>query len=84
MAKTKLPSRAVRWNAATIKAIEALEELREIQEEYETWRDNLPENLQSSPLGEKLETVCELAIAEALSTVEEANNVDLPLGFGRD
>jgi len=36
----------------------ALESLREVRSEYEDWQSNLPENLQSSVLGEKLEAIC--------------------------
>jgi predicted metal-binding transcription factor (methanogenesis marker protein 9) len=73
----------------------ALEELTSIQEEYTEWKDNLPENLASSALGEKLEEVTNLdissiadnvrtAIEEAGSAIDEADGVDLPQGFGRD
>jgi DNA repair exonuclease SbcCD ATPase subunit len=74
---------------------EALSELRSVQEEYEQWKDNLPENLASSPLGEKLETVCDLQIEDAAesirsavddvsNTIGEAVEAELPQGFGRD
>jgi hypothetical protein len=53
-----------------------VETLRELQAEYQAWLDNLPENLQDSPLAEKLEAVCALDLEEL--------EVDLPLGFGRD
>jgi uncharacterized protein YukE len=108
--KRKRPqSRASRWADAAGDALSALSEiashldaletaageLRAVQEEYEEWKDNLPENLASSPLGDKLEEVCGLeiedaaqkirdAIDEVQSTFEEAENIDLPRGFGRD
>lgn len=74
---------------------EAMEELKSVQDEYIDWKDNLPENLQQSPLGEKLEGVSNLdienaadsiesAVDEARSVVEEAEGIDLPRGFGRD
>jgi hypothetical protein len=50
--------------------------LRELQEEYQEWLDNLPENLQSTALAEKLDEVCPLDL--------EQLDVDLPRGFGRD
>lgn len=84
MAKKKSNSRAVRWSDACAKALEGLEALEELRLEYEEWKENLPENLQSSPLGEKLEAVCDLDIESAKSMVEEAEGLDLPLGFGRD
>lgn len=94
----KNPSRADRWNEATARVHTlcddlsvALESLRDVQSEYEDWRDNLPENLQSSVLGEKLEAVCDLDIESALDSVKEVEELmdecegaDLPMGFGRD
>lgn len=107
--KPKSKSRAVRWTEACGKALDAftaleealsnlegaISDLRGVQEEYEEWKDNLPPNLQSSALGEKLEAVCGLAIEdihsdlqtaieEAQGIIDEANEIDLPQGFGRD
>lgn len=82
MAKTK--SRAQRWAEAAEAAEAALNTLLEVQQEYEEWKDNLPENLQDSPVGEKLEAVCDLDIQGAIDTVQEASGADLPMGFGRD
>jgi hypothetical protein len=72
----------------------ALSDLRDIQSEYQDWLDNLPENLQNgSALAEKLEAVCELELEsdnplEEWETVNEAidnaDGMELPLGFGRD
>lgn len=95
--KKKL-SRQDRWIKAANEAesflnqaFEALEELKAVQEEYIEWRDNLPENLQGSAVGEKLDTVCDLDIDGMLSEVEqtrdnmsEAQSMDMPQGFGRD
>jgi len=83
MSKNKT-SRATRWSDAAARAVAALEELNNIRDEFEAWRDNLPENLQGSALGEKLEAVCDLDIAGALDTANDAESIDLPLGFGRD
>jgi hypothetical protein len=102
-------SRVDRWNAAVKEArdaVDALEnaklaaedafsELRDVQQEYQDWLDNLPENLQGSALGEKLQSVADLDLEpsfddvesvtqEAGSTLGEADGMDLPLGFGRD
>jgi hypothetical protein len=107
--KVRPKSRAQRWadaNSAAAVAIEqllghmsdlesALEELTSIQDEYTEWKDNLPENLASSALGEKLEEVTNLdissiadnirtAIEDAGGVIDEADSVDLPQGFGRD
>jgi hypothetical protein len=84
MAKPKVVSRVQRWSDAAGQAFSALEELKDIQFEYEEWRDNLPENLQQSAVGEKLETVCQIDLESAMSAVQEAEDADLPLGFGRD
>lgn len=83
--KEKPKSRAQRWSDAASAAISALEELRSIQEdELEPWKDGLPENLQQSTLGEKLDTICGIDIESALEAAQEAEGADMPLGFGRD
>jgi translation elongation factor EF-G len=38
----------------------AMEALDEVKQEFQEWRDNLPENLSGSALGEKLDTVVDL------------------------
>jgi len=70
--------------------------LRDVQSEYEDWRDNLPENLQQSALGEKLNAVIDEIDLESImesplenwteveSAIDAAEGADLPLGFGRD
>lgn len=82
--KPKRQSRATRWAEAAGEAIAALETLMDLQTEYEDWKDNLPENLAQSAMGEKLETVCDLDLSSALDTAQEADAMDLPQGFGRD
>jgi DNA repair exonuclease SbcCD ATPase subunit len=93
--KPKRQSRADRWSEAcstartAVESLQsALEELKAVQEEYQEWLDNLPENMQGSAMGEKLEAVCGLSIDgaadEVSSLVEEAEGAELPLGFGRD
>ena len=82
--KKKKQSRAGRWNEAASSAVAALQELKGVQEEYQEWLDNLPENLQQSPVGEKLQAVTELDVEGAISTAEEAEAMELPQGFGRD
>ena len=47
-------------------------------------RESLLENLQSNAVAEKLDALCDLDIEGALATVEEAEAIELPLGFGRD
>lgn len=82
--RVKPKSRGQRWAEAASNAAQALSELQDIQSEFSDWNDNLPENLRGSALGEKLQTVCDLDISSALDTANEAENADLPLGFGRD
>jgi len=91
-------SRPKRWAKACSEAIdaagkleEAMNELVEIQGEYQDWLDNLPENLQSSTLGDKLNEVINLDFdsiqsnaGEAQDILSEAEGIDLPRGFGRD
>jgi|SRR6516164_5476269 len=55
-----------------------------IRDEYQDWLDNLPENLQSSAVADKLLAIVEPDIDSAVDTVQEAQSADLPLGFGRD
>jgi hypothetical protein len=107
--RVKPLSRPKRWQEASSNCLAAFAKIREgldeleaatselksVQEEYEEWRDGQPENLQQSPLGEKLEAVCEIdiesihqtvsdAVDEAEGVAEEADGIDLPQGFGRD
>ena len=82
--KAKPLSTPQRWAAAAERAVEALEELEEMRSEYEEKRDNLPENLSGSAYGEKLNEVADLDIDSAKQIAEEARDVELPLGFGRD
>ena len=82
--KEKPKSRSARWADAASAAVSALEELEEIRQEFEDWKDNLPENLANSALGEKLEIVSCIDIQSALEAAQEAEGADLPLGFGRD
>ncbi len=80
----KAPSRPLRWAQAAVIAVDALTELQDIQQEFQDWRDNMPEGLESSPLGEKLDAITEIDIESALDTANEADGADPPLGFGRD
>jgi len=84
-------SRPKRW-AAAIAALQAVDpgEFESLKDEYQEWRDNLPENLDDSPVAEKLDATIEAAemvidaIGELSSALQEAEGADLPLGFGRD
>jgi hypothetical protein len=97
MSKPNL-SRPVRWQLACSRAIllageleEALSDLVDLQSEYEEWADNLPDGLRDSPVAEKLEAVVSLDLEGACSSAaeiqgiaNEAEDVELPRGFGRD
>lgn len=82
--KKKKESRAARWSRLASEALGIAQELKEIQDEFESWKDNLSENLQSSPVGEKLEEICGIDLESAVSALEEAEGADVPLGYGRD
>jgi hypothetical protein len=79
--------------AAAAKIEDAFSELRDIQSEYQEWKDGLPENLSASPVGEKLDAVCDIDLewdaadgtaSDAEEKVNEAEGADLPRGFGKD
>jgi hypothetical protein len=107
--RVRSKSRPQRWGDAVANAQKALAglksaadaltellgELREVQEEYSEWKENLPDNLQSGALAEKLDGVVDLDIEGSLDTLDsigsdieellgEAEGIDLPRGFGRD
>lgn len=81
---TKQKSRPTRWSEACETARRGLEELQALQEEYNDWLGNLPENLQASALGEKLQEIEGLDIDAGISVVDDAEGLELPQGFGRD
>lgn len=95
-AKVVNQSRSDRWAAAVNKAQlaksdldDAIEVLAELRGEYEEWRDAMPENLHGSSTYEKLDAVCDLdidrdQIMDSLDWLDEADGIDLPVGFGRD
>jgi hypothetical protein len=80
----KAKSRPVRWDAAVSAAAQSLGELKELQTEYADWRESLPDNLREGPVAEKFAAVEALDFESAIATIEEAETVDLPVGFGRD
>jgi hypothetical protein len=67
-----------------VEARDEIEDLQGIQEHLQDWLENLSENFHDTTLTEKLTAVCELEFDDALQAVEEAEEADLPLGFGRD
>lgn len=77
-------SRVQRWNDAIGQATDAINELIDLQNEYQEWGENLPENLQGSNISEKLDAVVNIDLQSVLDSLNEAQEADLPLGFGRD
>lgn len=105
----KQESRPTRWYRAASEArkhfdtidgladelADALADLESIRAEYEDWFDNLPENLQDSPVAAKLAEISQLDIenlaneplenwSDVGELIDAAENADLPRGFGRD
>jgi hypothetical protein len=63
-------SRVQRWR-------DAVSELQELQDEYQSWLDALPQNMEDSATAEALRAICDLDLSELESIVP-------PRGFGRD
>src|ERR1700675_1210079 len=59
--------RTTRWSAAVAALVD-------LQEEYRSWLENLPQNLEASRLADKLQAIVGLAL-------EELQAVDPPRGF---
>jgi hypothetical protein len=59
-----------RWAAAVAILID-------LQDDYRTWLDNLPANLEGSRLAEKLQAITEIDL-------DELQAIDPPRGYGRD
>lgn len=97
------------YNEGASELRDAMSDLNDVREEYCDWLNNLPDNMQSSPVAEKLQTiddmdfeievpddleithpdkpdweVSEMDLDDIESTLAEAENADLPRGFGRD
>lgn len=75
---------------AMAQANDAASALRDVKDEYQEWLDSLPDSLRDSPVGEKLQAVSDLDAEvdddlDGLRTLaDEAEGIDLPLGWGRD
>lgn len=89
--KKRRQSRADRWAEAAQRVETAKEELEnalealgEVKQEYVDWKDNLPESLQGSAMGDKLQAIEDLDLEPDFSGLEGLADMDLPLGFGRD
>ena len=51
--------------------------LVDLQDDYRAWLDSPPANLEGSRLAEKLEAITEIDL-------DELQEIDPPLGYGRD
>jgi hypothetical protein len=83
----KLPpreSRAAAWSRLAGEAAANIEELISLQAEFESAKDAQPDNLQDGPFGQKCDEICGIDLESALSTLQEAEGAEVPLGFGRD
>jgi hypothetical protein len=83
----KLPpreSRAAAWARLASEARDNVETLMEFQQEFEQIKDEQPENLQDSPFAQKCEEICGIDLESAHSALQEAEDAEVPLGFGRD
>ena len=74
------PPNAARKASRPARLVAVDNEVRALVEEYQAWRERLPESLQESSLAGKLDEAIDklTEIADALA------DVDLPRGFGRD
>jgi hypothetical protein len=77
-------SRIGSWHFYLKRARESLEALQAYQEQYADWEANLPENLRESATAEKLQGIADLDFESVLDVLDEAAQIDLPQGFGRD
>jgi hypothetical protein len=58
---------------------EAVAQLRALIEDYQSWRDTLPESLRDSCIATQLDAIIELE-----SHLDDLDAAELPRGFGRD
>lgn len=104
MPTTKKMTRPQQWAMYTVSARAALdtlsdakeqfesamENLASMKDEYEETLGNMPENLQQTAYGEKLQAIVdidfevEIDLSDAEAAVDNAEGAELPLGFGRD
>jgi hypothetical protein len=80
-------SRAKRLQGAIDRIIDGKDELENLKSEYEDWQGNLPDNLQSSLIADKLDEaigVFDDAICNIDDAIINLDGLELPQGFGRD
>jgi hypothetical protein len=83
----KLPpreSRADAWGRHYAEACSSIEALISMQQEFEEARDGQPDSLREAPFAQKCDAICAIDLESALSTLQEAESAEVPLGFGRD
>jgi hypothetical protein len=83
----KLPpreSRSTAWTRLTGEAAAAVEQLIEYQSEFEDAMEAQPDSLRDGPFAQKCEEIRGIDLQGALETLQEAENAEIPLGFGRD
>lgn len=91
MARKRPPSKPKQWAAAVEKVTaarsameEGLEELKSLKEEYDAQYDNLSDGFRNTARGEKLEAINGLDLDPDFSWIDDLENIEVPLGFGRD
>jgi hypothetical protein len=76
--------------SAKTELAEVLTRFEDLKGSYEDWYSNYPENLQGDETYAKLEAINELDFNEdddvsaMLECIEQAAEIELPRGFGRD
>lgn len=83
MAKRQ-PSKTTRWYDACRRARAALEELEELREGFGDTYENMTEGLQQTSFGIKCEAMKDFDLQPAIEAIDEAEGLEIPLGFGRD
>jgi len=67
-----------RWQDACQKADAVLHELKDIQEEFESTYEDMSEKQQETEKGQRLETITDLPIDDAIGVVEDCINAEKP------
>jgi hypothetical protein len=82
--KKKRTSRRNEWDFGCQQIRDGLESLQSMKQDYEAWKDSMPDSLQSGETYRMLEEISDLDLDGIESTLDEAEAVELPQGFGRD
>lgn len=76
--QTEIDTITARLEPDAQKAREALEDLEELKNEYEEWYDNMPEQLQDGPTGEKLQEISYMEFEVEIDTEVTVPDIELP------